>query len=88
MIVKALDREWDVNDCSYKERRELHAKNAKVWWNDKQDIEAYYDLLEKVGEIAGLNEKDFEGIDMVDVDLVLQAVFIEYLGVSKKIVGG
>ena len=88
MIVKALDREWDVNDCSYKERRELHSKNAKVWWNDKQDIEAYYDLLEKVGEIAGLNEKDFEGMDMVDVDLVLQAIFIEYLGVSKKIVGG
>ena len=87
MIIKALEKEWDINDCTYKERREIHAKNAKVWWNDNQDIEAYYDLLERVSDIAGFKEKDFEGLDMVQIDLILQTVFMEYLGLSKKTVG-
>jgi hypothetical protein len=87
MIVKALGKEWDVNDCTYKQRRELHALNAKVWW-DGQDVDAYYKLLDKVSDIAGLGEDDFKGMDMADVDQVLQAVFIDYLSLSKKAAGG
>jgi hypothetical protein len=86
MIVKALGKEWDVNDCTYKQRRELHALNAKVWW-DGQDVDAYYKLLDKVSDIAGLGEDDFKGMDMADVDQVLQAVFIDYLSLSKKAAG-
>ena len=86
MIVKALGKEWEVNDCTYKQRRELHALNAKVWW-DGQDVDAYYKLLEKVSDIAGLGEDDFKGMDMADVDQVLQAVFIDYLSLSKKAAG-
>ena len=87
MIVKALGKEWEVNDCTYKQRRELHALNAKVWW-DGQDVDAYYKLLDKVSDIAGLGEDDFKGMDMADVDQVLQAVFIDYLSLSKKAAGG
>jgi hypothetical protein len=87
MIVKALGKEWDVNDCTYKQRRELHALNAKVWW-DGQDVDAYYKLLDKVSDIAGLGEDDFKGMDMADVDQVLQAIFIDYLSLSKKAAGG
>ena len=61
MIVKALGKEWDVNDCTYKQRRELHALNAKVWW-DGQDVDAYYKLLDKVSNIAGLGEDDFKDL--------------------------
>ena len=86
MIVKALEKEWDVNDCTYKQRRELHALNSKVWW-DGQDVDAYYILLEKVGDIAGLGEDDFKDISMADIDQVLQAIFIDYLGLSRKKAG-
>ena len=87
MIVEALDKEWNVNDCTYKQRRELHALNAKVWWEGKQDVGAYYELLDKVSEIAGLGENDFDDMRMSDIDIVLQTIFIEYLGLSKKAIG-
>ncbi len=87
MIVEALDKEWNVNDCTYKQRRDLHALNAKVWWEGKQDVGAYYELLDKVSEIAGLGENDFEDMRMSDIDIVLQTIFIEYLGLSKKAIG-
>ena len=87
MIVEALDKEWNVNDCTYKQRRELHALNAKVWWDGKQDVGAYYELLDKVSEIAGLGENDFEDMRMSDIDIVLQTIFIDYLGLSKKAIG-
>ena len=86
MIVKALGKEWDVNDCTYKQRRELHALNAKVWW-DGQDVDAYYKLLDKVSNIAGLGEDDFKDMDMTEIDQVLQSIFIEYLSLSKKEAG-
>ena len=87
MIVEALDKEWNVNDCTYKQRRELHALNAKVWWEGKQDVGAYYELLDKVSEIAGLGENDFEDMRMSDIDIVLLTIFIDYLGLSKKAIG-
>tara|TARA_Y100001970_G_scaffold259357_1_gene340233 strand:- start:512 stop:778 length:267 start_codon:yes stop_codon:yes gene_type:complete len=87
MIVEALDKEWNVNDCTYKQRRELHALNAKVWWEGKQDVGAYYELLDKVSEIAGLGENDFDDMRMSDIDIVLQTIFIDYLGLSKKAIG-
>jgi hypothetical protein len=84
MKVNALDRDWEVRDITYSQKRELHAMNAKVWWAGKQDVEAYYKLLGKVEEYSGLGPKDFDGLSMVEIDQVLQAVFIEYLGLSPK----
>ena len=91
MIVKVGKKDWDINDCTYAERRELHKLNAKVWWDSgKMDVLSYYDVLEKVGVIAGLGENDFKDMDMAKVDEVLQAVFLEYLGIepAKKDSGG
>jgi len=90
MIVKVGKKDWDINDCTYAERRELHKLNAKVWWDGKMDVESYYEVLERVGAIAGLGENDFKGMDMAKVDEVLQAVFLEYLGIepAKKDSGG
>ena len=85
MVIKVEKKEWNVKDCTYAERRELHKLNAKVWWEGKMDVEAYYEVLEKVGAIAGLGENDFKDMDMPQVDQVLQAVFLEYLGVEPAI---
>ena len=90
MVVKVGKKDWDVNDCTYAERRELHKLNAKVWWEGKMDVESYYEVLERVGTIAGLGENDFKDMDMAKVDEVLQAIFLEYLGIepAKKDSGG
>lgn len=84
MIVKALGKEYQVKDITYKERRELHRINAKAFWDGKVDPENYYDILEKVAEISGLGEADFKGLSMVEVDQVLQEVFTNYMGLAKN----
>tara|TARA_R110002012_G_C11319185_1_gene575591 strand:+ start:283 stop:549 length:267 start_codon:yes stop_codon:yes gene_type:complete len=84
MKVKALGKEYQVKDISYKQRRDLHKVNAKAFWDGKIDPESYYDVLEKVAEISELGEKDFKGLSMVEVDQVLQQVFSDYMGLEKN----
>ena len=88
MIVKVDKKEYDVKDCTYKQRRKLHKLNALVWWGGEMDVEKYYDLLEQVQDISGLTESDFKGLEMSQVDQVLQSVFVNYLGLEKKELGG
>ncbi len=88
MIVKLDKKEYDVKDCTYKQRRKLHKLNALVWWGGEIDVEKYYDLLEVVQDISGLAESDFKGLEMSQIDQVLQAVFVNYLGLGKKELGG
>ena len=88
MIVKVDKKEYDVKDCTYKQRRKLHKLNALVWWGGEIDVEKYYDLLEVVQDISGLTESDFKGLEMSQVDQVLQSVFVNYLGLEKKELGG
>ena len=88
MIVKVDKKEYDVKDCTYKQRRKLHKLNALVWWGGEIDVEKYYDLLEVVQDISGLAESDFKGLEMSQIDQVLQAVFVNYLGLEKKELGG
>ena len=88
MIVKLDKKEYDVKDCTYKQRRKLHKLNALVWWGGEMDVEKYYDLLEQVQDISGLTESDFKGLEMSQIDQVLQSVFVNYLGLEKKELGG
>ncbi len=88
MIVKLDKKEYDVKDCTYKQRRKLHKLNALVWWGGEIDVEKYYDLLEVVQDISGLTESDFKGLEMSQIDQVLQSVFVNYLGLEKKELGG
>jgi|TARA_R110000824_G_scaffold272045_2_gene460557 translation initiation factor 2 beta subunit (eIF-2beta)/eIF-5 len=87
MKIKALGKQFQVKDISYKQRRDLHRLNAKAFWDGKVDPESYYDVLEKVAEISGLTEKDFKSLSMVEVDQVLQEVFTEYIGLEKNVDG-
>jgi len=84
MIVKVNKKEYEVEDCTYKQRRQLHKQNALVWWGGEMDVEKYYDLLETVQEISGLKESDFDGLEMSQIDQILQSVFVNYLGLEKK----
>ena len=84
MKVKALDKEYQVKDITYKERRDLHRLNAKAFWDGKINPDSYYDVLEKVAEISGLGEEDFKDLSMVEVDQVLQQVFTDYMGLEKN----
>ena len=83
MKVKALGKEYQVKDITYKERRDLHRLNAKAFWDGKINPDNYYDVLEKVAEISGLGEKDFKDLSMVEIDQVLQEVFTQYMGLEK-----
>ena len=87
MIIKHNKTEYDVKDCTYKERRELHRMNAKVWAKGEMDIDSYYLLLERVGEIAGI-EAELESMTMPKVDKLLQSIYIEYINISPKKAGG
>ena len=84
MKVKALGKEYQVKDITYKERRDLHRLNAKAFWDGKVNPDNYYDVLEKVAEISGLGEEDFKDLSMVEVDQVLQQVFTDYMGLEKN----
>ena len=84
MIIKALGKEYNIKEITYKERRELHRINAKAFWDGKVDPDNYYDILEKVYEISGIEEKDVSDLSMVDVDTLLQEIFTVYMGLSKN----
>jgi len=84
MKVKALDREWEVKDITFAQKRKLHALNASVFWKGEPSSDSYYDLLDLVLEYSGLKESDFKDLSMVEIDQVLQAILIEYLGLSGK----
>ena len=88
MIVKSLKKEWDVNDCTRQERRDLHFLNYAVWISGKQDIEAYKTLLNEIERISGLKDDDFDGISMTDTDILLQAIFLDYQNTSTLKSGG
>ena len=88
MIVKSLKKEWNVNDCTRQERRDLHFLNMEVWISGKQDIKAYKMLLNEIEKISGLKDSDFDDISMTETDTLLQAIFLDYQKVSKKKAGG
>jgi hypothetical protein len=84
MKIEALNKSWDIRDISYKQRRELHAINAEVWWKGEMDVGRYYDLLAKVSDIAGIDESVLADLEMTEVDALLQACFMAYLGLTEK----
>ena len=84
MKINALDKDWDVTDITFPQKREIHALNAKVWWNSGLDSDAYYALLDRVQVISGLTEQDFKGLSMADIDTVLQIIFKRYMGLTEK----
>tara|TARA_R100001594_G_scaffold52874_1_gene86431 strand:- start:165 stop:437 length:273 start_codon:yes stop_codon:yes gene_type:complete len=89
MKVKMFDKEWEVKNPTYREKRELQKKRISALDSTgKVNTERFYDCLEFVEKISGLSESDFFAKDkpltMGEIDALLTKLLSEYLDVSKK----
>jgi len=87
MKVKMFDKEWEVKNPTYKEKRELWKLNTMTFEGDKMNQDKYFQLLERVEEISGLRPEDYvkksdDKLAMSDIDSLLQQIFLSYMGLS------
>lgn len=88
ITVKALNKEWQVKDITFADKRNLHTLNSLCFENQKINQEKYYEMLETVRNMAGYgtgtdNEKKLEKLSKVQVDTILQTFLMEYLGLNS-----
>tara|TARA_R110002012_G_scaffold282499_1_gene472247 strand:+ start:13 stop:273 length:261 start_codon:yes stop_codon:yes gene_type:complete len=84
MKVKMFDKEWEISSITYKQKRELWQLSLNAFRDDKENQDEYFKLINRVEELSGVTEKDLESISMAQVDLLLQQIFTEYMGLEKK----
>ena len=89
MTVTMFEKEWDVKNPTYKEKRELWKLNTMAFEGDKINQDIYFDLLSKTESISGLKPADYKddkGVDlsMSEIDLLLQQVFLNYMGIANN----
>jgi len=87
MKVKMFKKEWEVNNPTYKEKRELWKLNAMTFDGKNVNQDNYFNLLDKVEEISGLQPEDYinqkgDPINMANIDALLQKIFLSYIGQS------
>jgi hypothetical protein len=87
MKVKMFDKEWEVKNPTYKEKRELWKLNTMTFVGEELNQDKYFELLERVEEISGLNPEDYVNKDddklgMNNIDSLLQQIFLSYMGLS------
>ena len=84
MKVKMFDKEWEVNPITYKQKRELWQLSLNAFREDKENEDDYFKLINKVEELSGITEKEINSLSMAQVDLLLQQIFTDYMGLEKK----
>ena len=89
MKVKMFDKEWEVKNPTYKEKRELWKLNTMTFVSDKINQDKYFELLDKVEEISGLQPEDYinkkgDALNMANIDSLLQQIFLSYIGQSEE----
>ncbi len=89
MKVKMFDKEWEVKNPTYKEKRELWKLNTMTFEGDKINQDKYFELLDKVEEISGLQPEDYinkkgDALNMANIDSLLQQIFLSYIGQSEE----
>ena len=84
MKVEMFDKEWEVNPITYKQKRELWQLSLNAFRDDKVNEDDYFKLINKVEELSGLTEKDMGSLSMAQIDLLLQQIFTDYMGLEKK----
>ena len=84
MNVKMFDKEWEVNPITYKQKRELWQLSLNAFREEKENEDDYFKLINKVEELSGLTEKDMDSLSMAQIDLLLQQIFTDYMGLEKK----
>lgn len=89
MKVKMFDKEWEVKNPTYKEKRELWKLNTMTFDEGKINQDKYFELLDKVEEISGLQPEDYinkkgDALNMANIDSLLQQIFLSYIGQSEE----
>lgn len=84
MKVEALNKDWEIKDISYGERRRLYQLNVKAFWKGEVEPDTYYEVLGEAFELSGLKESEVKDLPMPEVDQLLQAVLSAYLGLEKN----
>ena len=84
MKVKMFDKEWDISSITYKQKRELWQLSLNAFRDDKENQDEYFKLINRVEELSGLTEKEVNSLSMAQVDLLLQQIFTDYMGLEKK----
>ncbi len=84
MKVKMFDKEWEANPITYKQKRELWQLSLNAFRDDKENQDDYFKLINRVEELSGITEKEISSLSMAQVDLLLQQIFTEYMGLEKK----
>ena len=87
MKVKMFKKEWEVKNPTYKEKRELWKLNTSTFDGEKLNQDNYFNLLDKVEEISGLQPEDYinpkgDPLSMSNIDALLQKIFLTYIGQS------
>ena len=82
-----FDKEWEVKNPTYKEKRELWKLNTMTFIGEELNQDKYFELLERVEEISGLKPEDYvskddEKLGMANIDSLLQQIFLSYMGLS------
>ena len=84
-MIKTPHGEFDIRPITFGERRELHRLEMKVFWDDKIERDAYFDLLSWCMDKAFENpEETLKALDDAQIDEVLNEIYLEYKGLSKK----
>lgn len=84
MKIELLNKQYEIKEISYKERRKIYQLNVKAFWDNKINPDLYYEALDKCFELSGLSEKDLESLSMPEIDQLLQKILSAYLGIEKK----
>jgi hypothetical protein len=84
MKVKMFDKEWEANPITYKQKRELWQLSLNAFRDDKENQDDYFKLINRVEELSGITEKEISSLSMAQVDLLLQQIFTDYMGLEKK----
>ena len=84
MEVNMFNKKWKVNSITYKEKIELWQLSLNAFRDDNINQDDYFKLINRVEELSGLTEKDMKSLTMGKIDLLLQQVFTDYMGLEKK----
>ena len=94
--MKILDRDFDLNKITWKDRRALHAKHAQVYLGSEFDgggsiskvnidWDRFYEVIDMALNIAFEEpENELDGLTDAEIDTVGQSILNEYLNPSKK----
>jgi len=89
MKLMVLEKEWEFNNPTYKQKRELWKLNTMTFDGETVNQESYFKLLDLVEEISGLTPEDYVNKDgkeltMAEIDVLLQNIFLFYMGLSEQ----